>query len=891
MAPSGLVITKLGVQATSSDDQVKGLLCLKISLPKDAEGRPGARWALFNSNPPKLLSAPTILPLPLPLPASRTPSLRTAATLLSLSASTSYPPSSPSGLGGKPYIDVSSTTGKIFVVVDPVSGRKGSQNHRSVGSSSTQGARKDWLVCMEFTVPLEQDVEEGISKVLLPLPKCLDNIIRFQILSPSSASSSPSSMSSVQQEVNILTDPKMLPLPPTGTKSSPRRRSNFSDRRDKPKGKLKATLGEEEGWEDGEDLGPDDVHSESGEETEMSDEGSDQESGSWLEGRFPCTDILRLEWSFNSPSSFDIPTLQISPTWSKRQSSISIAYLARIPDTDMPVQLAIDVPDGWGWSDLSIQGEGLSNWRCVHGGWTSPKGEEMIDPDTTLEAGEYEDSFATVRAKRNRLLTPTSSSESDMNTFHPTVSSAHSSASLMRQTLPSLGDKMEDFSFELSSLEQKPLTPKSLRKSPLQMLVNSTSSSNGKWDEPREGNMFSLYFEDQGDRSITVQATLVPIDQLMLISPSLPVKIPFVRIGDERNTQCQVQCPSATYGSASTPSSEMELINTSLGGSFTWTDGIGHPLSIRGGRLKGNVFVKLRRSTWGIITASMTFPFPKNSEEVGFIIPLSGEMRISKTTLDGAEVPKAVYSHDGKSNIRIAKREEKAGGTVEFEWDVASFSKGDIGLPTFEDAEGELKVELIGDDWTSCLKSIVTNLTSISSTTFTYPLSSSQPTFTLLPISSTTKKKKTLLSLSTLINLFMIWLLLSMGQQIQRLRNDIEFVKDEYKDLRLYGIPQSIITATTTTTITEEVFIPSSTTTTMENPTGAPEPNLQQDLTKVENKENIGLVIDEKNYPLGRVVFGNMGQEWEKWLTHPTVRTITRGVSWIWNTVINLIIP
>lgn len=67
MAPAGLVISKLALQATADDHTLRGLLCLKvritrvlylqpgpeaeslqISLPKEAESSTN-RWPLFNS--------------------------------------------------------------------------------------------------------------------------------------------------------------------------------------------------------------------------------------------------------------------------------------------------------------------------------------------------------------------------------------------------------------------------------------------------------------------------------------------------------------------------------------------------------------------------------------------------------------------------------------------------------------------------------------------------------------------------------------------------------------------------------------------------------------------------------------------------------------------------
>lgn len=130
------------------------------------------------ATPAALLSQPTIHPLPLSLPSTQSPHLRIASTLLSLPHSTSYPPtpSQPSILGGKPYIDVSSTTGKVFVVVDSLggSGRRGSLKGGSFkgknnSSGNTEWERKDWLIVVEFQQVLENSIEGGIYKVCLTL--------------------------------------------------------------------------------------------------------------------------------------------------------------------------------------------------------------------------------------------------------------------------------------------------------------------------------------------------------------------------------------------------------------------------------------------------------------------------------------------------------------------------------------------------------------------------------------------------------------------------------------------------------------------------------------------------------------------------------------------------
>lgn len=86
--------------------------------------------------------------------------------------------------------------------------------------------------------------------MLLSLPKCLHSVIRFQITPPTSGPSTAG-------EVSILTEPKMLALP-ISTFTSP------------PLPFTREEVNSEDGWEDGEDRS----------------EVSEDDEGSWLEGRF-----------------------------------------------------------------------------------------------------------------------------------------------------------------------------------------------------------------------------------------------------------------------------------------------------------------------------------------------------------------------------------------------------------------------------------------------------------------------------------------------------------------------------------------------------------------------------------------------------------------------------
>jgi hypothetical protein len=125
-------------------------------------------------------SIPAQAPIPTEPPSPRSPSphVRTAAALLSLSPAQAS--SLPAGLS-KPYIDVSSTTGQVYVVLDPAvyARRKSIGLANGNGYSSPQspaGERREWLLIMEFEVAIERI--ESFSKVRIgqqataPSPTC-----------------------------------------------------------------------------------------------------------------------------------------------------------------------------------------------------------------------------------------------------------------------------------------------------------------------------------------------------------------------------------------------------------------------------------------------------------------------------------------------------------------------------------------------------------------------------------------------------------------------------------------------------------------------------------------------------------------------------------------------
>ncbi|WVR09326.1 hypothetical protein IAU60_006392 [Kwoniella sp. DSM 27419] len=919
MPPSGLIISKLGIQATASDDSVKGLLCLKISLPRESEGRPGARWALFNSSPPKLLKLATIHPLPLPLPASRAEPLKTAAKLLSLPAPTSYPPSPHAGLGGKPYIDVSSTTGKVFVVLDPVSaGRRGraSSIHASgsvAGTSENKEGRRDWLVCLEFEIGLEQGLEEGINKVLLPLPKCLDNVIRFQILSPGSLPNG---------EVNILTEPKMLPLPASAFAAAPpgrRRLSNTTSSPHTDKGKARVTaVGQEEGWEDGEDLGPDDeaVHEVDGEENPGSDDEDSNSEGSWLEGRFQSTELLRLEWSYNAlSSSSDLPFLQVVPKWDKQASSISLSYHASVSHrSDNPVQLEVDVPEGWAWTSLSIAGNELRSWRSLEGDLYGSAGIHS-DPDETLDGDEADDSFATIRGKRSRgsTLPPRMSVNVQAGPSTSPTRATGSSASLMRQTLPATIDmKMEDYSFEMSSMEQSPMratTPgSSKRGSPSAVLLGSSSPTQPKlMATPTYGRTFHLFYDDGIEKDVTLQGSLVPLAPSLLVSPSVPVQLPFISL-ENGSAQCQVQCPAARLGHATQLSGDVELADIGQGGSFLWADEGGHALPARTDPIRGDTVVSMQRSVWGVVTCQVMVSLQRRAPETSLRLTAypGSDIRVVRSTIDGALAPHATFQEDDLIHVVVGKQDDRPRGPVKIELEISPAAQGDISLPLFE-GDGTAKLQLVGDGWDSILPRKLDPIlqTTSQAKCWTYP-HSSHPKLRLSPSSSLAKstqgRMRTLLSWSTLLKLLMLWLLVSMGQQVQRLRSEVAFVVDETRDLRMYGLHKVVtkdhveaLPATVAGQDDRQSTAVHVVRTEASSALGPSDPQIARDtdaelFVVTKTPRDSSLAAKHESYPLGRVVH-EFGKGWERWMMHPTVQSITKSVAWMWEAVVWLIAP
>lgn len=80
--------------------------------------------------------------------------LRIATQLLGLPPALGDPSNS---IPSKPYIDVSATTGQVFVALDPATSSGTPRRRSSIGSR--MGGRTEWLVVVEFEIPIEKGVE------------------------------------------------------------------------------------------------------------------------------------------------------------------------------------------------------------------------------------------------------------------------------------------------------------------------------------------------------------------------------------------------------------------------------------------------------------------------------------------------------------------------------------------------------------------------------------------------------------------------------------------------------------------------------------------------------------------------------------------------------------
>jgi hypothetical protein len=482
----------------------------------------------------------------------------------------------------------------------------------------------------------------------------------------------------------------------------------------------------EDGWEDGEVLGPDDEE----------EDGEDREDeGSWLEGRFQSTESLKLEWSFTSSdlasgSSVTLSTLHVLPQWDAKRPSINVLFETTIPantEAGNVVPIEAVLLGGWGWSTLALRGESLKSWQSVDGDWF----DELLQPPETDMGDDEEASFATVRLAHKARpglsdMTPSRSAlggngPKSLIKSPPFTPSSTSSASLLRQTLPSSLSHMDDFSFEVSGMMDSPTqyhTPTATISTPQHYQSPAAPPTPAvEKRQPVPAKLFDLTFDPayQGDRAFTLEGTIVPISPTTLVTPSVPTDIPFIRLDLDALASCTVNCPSATFHQPLHQSPHHVVVDTSFHiGCFEWTDDAGNKIAHGPVTpLDRDVHVRLS-STWVGLSISILLHWPVGAKEIGLSVPSA-----SVTTLiargGGLDMARAVTrSGLGETQIRLGQNSRRGRGSSDLcelvlalpplgsmvENEKEGRTARSIPLPHFA-GTGQMHVELKGDGWES----------------------------------------------------------------------------------------------------------------------------------------------------------------------------------------------
>ena len=432
---------------------------------------------------------------------------------------------------------------------------------------------------------------------------------------------------------------------------------------------------------------------------------------------FPSTDTLRLEWSFTGSSlSSATPNLQVRPQWDPKHPSISIQYETTIQSNSSIVPIEIVLPDGWGWKALSMSGDDLVSWRSIDGDWWDEVVRQSSKPDGLFDDDNDDDgSFSTVRHRSGIHTRPSRPPVPTTMRSPPTPTSSHSSASLMRQTLPTpAGMKMEDFSFELSGLDDSPppLTPMSKMASTPTSIPRPQPVSRIR-ETPVSCALFDLTFDDdvgETDKSFSIQGNLVPLSGMTFVSPTLDLLIPFIKSDDQMSTSsanattCEVNCPEATYhrpvDTGTSSRVTCDTGSTSIG-TFKWTNSRGEPLNIPQANtgVVEKVKIRVMRGTWGQTSFSASFPWPKRAKEVGFDVPRKGD--VVHATMGGVDIPRATLLRDVGMHVRLGQGGRREGACdVVLEFDEDDHDEGSsIPLPQFSGGNGIMTVELRGEGW------------------------------------------------------------------------------------------------------------------------------------------------------------------------------------------------
>jgi hypothetical protein len=208
---------------------------------------------------------------------------------------------------------------------------------------------------------------------------------------------------------------------------------------------------------------------------------------------------------------------------------------------------------------------------------------------------------------------------------------------------------------------------------------------------------------------------------------------------------------------------------------------------------------------------------------------------------------------------------------------------------------------------------INTNLTRVLSRSYSLSLPCSSTPYLTLSQQSRARSAFAF-SWSTLVNLFLLYLLVSLAQQVQRLRTEVAFIGQETKDLRMYSSKVEELERrgrygwepAEYGSIPGEAGESGHTTV----PSSAAQVGPSGEVGDCHWRYRTGQAQragEEGATSLGRVVMGQSG--WEKWMSHPTYVTIlltlptkqesanhmvrlvslTRSLGWLWHTVVWLV--
>lgn len=168
---------------------------------------------------------------------------------------------------------------------------------------------------------------------------------------------------------------------------------------------------------------------------------------------------------------------------------------------------------------------------------------------------------------------------------------------------------------------------------------------------------------------------------------------------------------------------------------------------------------------------------------------------------------------------------------------------------------------------------VKTNMTVLASGRFQHAFSAPPPMLSIEPspafnAASPESWARRLFSTRSIINLFLLYLVISLAQQVQRLRTEVAYVAEEARDLRLYGLTSSVGSVSTYTTT--ETATTTATFTYGALPTGVPfaVPYPANGDRAPRDELTISREVRDVRTSLGRVVFGRSA--WDRWATHPT---------------------